>query len=355
MHIGIPREVKPLEGRIALVPEACAHLVAAGHRISVERGAGELSSFSDEQYRAAGAGIAADARELFDSAELIVKVKEPQPQELELLKPDHLLFCYLHLAASEALTRGLQTIGLTAIGFETVQEADGTLPLLAPMSDIAGRISAQAGMNLLYRPQGGKGLLLGGTPAAERGRAVIIGAGTVGSNAAAMLAAIGAEVVVFDRKRARLVDMRALGNNVTALYPYTDALQREIARADLVIGAVLQTGGRAPHIVSRDSVRSMQPGSVVIDVSVDQGGCIETTRPTDWREPTYIEEGVVHFAVTNMPGAVPRTASQALSAALLPFVQTLTRRDWKSARPLARGVNIEAGQIIHPALQETFA
>ena len=186
-------------------------------------------------------------------------------------------------------------------------------------------------------------------------RSVVIGAGTAGSNAAAILAAVGAEVVVFDRKRERLAAMRALGNNVTALYPYTAALQREIARADIVVGAVLQTGGRTPHLVSRESVRAMQPGSVIIDISVDQGGCVETTRPTDWQQPTYVEEEVVHFAVTNMPGAVPKSASQALSAALLPYVQDLTRRDWKTLQPLANGINVEAGDIIHPAVQETFA
>ena len=355
MHIGIPREVRALEGRIALIPEACAQLVAAGHSVSVEQGAGVLSGYSDADFIAAGASLADDARTLFDSAELIVKVKEPQPQELELLKPGHRLFCYLHLAAYPALTRSLQDIGLTAVGFETVQEADGALPLLAPMSDIAGRIAAQVSMSLLHQPQGGKGLLLGGCPAAERGRAVVIGAGTAGSNAATVLAAVGAEVVVFDRKRERLAAMRALGNNVTALYPYTAALQREITRADVVIGAVLRTGARTPHLVSRDIVRAMQPGSVIIDISVDQGGCVETTRPTDWQEPTYVEEDVVHFAVTNMPGAVPMAASQALSAALLPYVQELTRADWKSRRSLAAGINIEGGQIIHPALQETFA
>ena len=355
MHIGIPREVRALEGRIALVPEACAQLVDAGHSVSVEQGAGVLSGYSDAEFVAVGASLATDARVLFESAELILKVKEPQPQELELMKPGHRLFCYLHLAAYPALTRALQDIGLTAVGFETVQETDGTLPLLAPMSDIAGRIGAQVSMSLLHQPQGGKGLLLGGCPSVERGRVVIIGAGAAGSNAAAVLAAIGAEVVVFDRKRERLVAMRELGNNVTALYPYMAALQREIKRADIVIGAVLQTGGRTPHLVSRESVRAMQPGSVIIDISVDQGGCVETTRPTDWQEPTYVEEGVVHFAVTNMPGAVPKTASQALSAALLPYVMDLTRADWKSRQSLASGINVEAGRIIHPALQETFA
>lgn len=355
MRIGIPREIKAMEGRVALVPEACRQLVDAGHSVIIEHNAGLQSGYGDDHYITSGVSIVADAAEVFANAELLLKVKEPQQSELGLLTKDHLLFCFLHLAAAPELTRALQAIGLTAIGFETVQESGSQLPLLAPMSDIAGRIAAQVGMNLLHQPRGGKGLLLGGVPATERGRAVVIGAGMAGGNAATLLAAIGAEVVVFGRNRERLAAMRALGNNVTALHAYADTLAKEVARADLVIGAVLKTGSRAPHLVSRDMVIAMQPGSVVIDISVDQGGCIETTRPTSWEQPTYLDEEVVHFAVTNMPGAVPKTATQALSAALLPYVQVLTRPDWKSCKPLSLGINIDAGKIIHPALQETFA
>ena len=355
MHIGIPREIKPLEGRVALSPEACGDLVHAGHTVTVEHNAGNLSGYPDEQYVAIGATIAADANTTYGQAELIVKVKEPVTDDLALLRKDHLLFCFLHLAANPELARRLQDIGLTAVAFETVEADSGALPLLAPMSDIAGRIATQIGTSLLHRPQGGKGLLLGGLPGAERGRVVIIGAGNAGGNAAAMAAAIGAEVMVFDLRRERLAAMRTLGNNVTGLYPYKDAIKRAVATADLLIGATLKTARRAPHIVTRDMVRQMQPGSVIVDISVDQGGCIETTRPTSYESPTYVDEGVLHFAVTNMPGAVPRSASQALSAALLPYVHSLTRADWENSPSLNRGINVASGELIHPALKESLA
>jgi len=355
MKIGIPREVKSLEGRVALSPEACGDLVHAGHNVSVQHNAGILSGYLDEQYEAGGATIAADAESVYGEAELIVKVKEPVDADLALLRQEHLLFCFLHLAANPELARRLRDIGLTAVGFETVETGEGALPLLAPMSDIAGRLATQIGASLLHQPQGGKGLLLGGLPGAERGRVVIIGAGNAGGNAAAMAAAMGAEVVVFDLRSERLAAMRNLGNNVTALYPYREAVRREVSRADLLIGATLTIGQRAAHIVSRDTVRIMQTGSVIVDISVDQGGCIETTRATTYEHPTYIEEGVVHFTVTNMPGAVPRSASQALSAALLPYVQAMARPDWKSNASLVRGINVTAGELSHPALKESLA
>ena len=355
MNIGIPREIKPLEGRVALSPEACGDLVHAGHRVCVEHNAGILSGYSDEQYQASGATITANAKATYDQAELIVKVKEPVSADLALLREDHLLFCFLHLAVNPELAHRLQDLGLTAIGFETVETDEGALPLLSPMSDIAGRLAAQLGAGLLHQPQGGKGLLLGGLPGAERGRVVILGAGNAGGNAAAMAAAMGAEVVVFDLRRERLAAMRSLGNNVSALYPYREAVAREVLTADLLIGAVLNIGQRAPHIVSRDTVRQMQTGSVIVDISVDQGGCIETTRPTNYEHPTYVEEGVVHFAVTNMPGAVPRSASQALSAALLPYVYSLAHPDWRDNLPLRRGINVAAGELLHPALKESLA
>jgi alanine dehydrogenase len=351
MHIGIPREIKPLEGRVALTPDAVGDLVRAGHSVFVEHAAGTLSGYPDADYEASGAQIAADAAATYAAAELIVKVKEPVAGDLAHLRPEHRLFCYLHLAANLELLQRLQDIGLTAVGFETVATDTGQLPLLEPMSDIAGRLASQIGASLLQQPQGGKGLLLGGLPCAERGRVVIIGAGNAGGNAAAMAAAMGAEVVAFDRQRDRLAAMRALGNNVTGLYPYPDAIEREVAAADLLIGAVLIPGDRAPHIVSRDLVAAMQPGSVIVDISVDQGGCIETTHPTNYADPTYIESGVVHFAVTNMPGAVPRSASQALSAALLPYVHGISQPDWRSKADLQRGINVAEGHIVHAALK----
>jgi len=354
MKIGIPKEIKPLEGRVALSPEACAVLVSAGHEVYVQTAAGELSGFPDEQYRAAGVTVCSDAGATYGAAGLIVKVKEPVAQDLELLRSDHVLFSFLHLAAEPALAEQLRAIGLTAIGFETVETDSGALPLLAPMSDIAGRLATQIGTTLLHQPQGGKGLLLGGLPGVRRGRVVIIGAGHAGGNAALMAAGIGAEVTVFDLRTGRLAAMRALGNNVTGLYPYPEVVHNALAGADLVIGAALVTGQRAPHIVSRATVRSMQPGSVIVDVSVDQGGCVETTRPTTYADPTYIEEGVVHFCVTNMPGAVPRSATQALSAALLPCVAQLAAPDWEQYAPLARGINVRAGRLVHPALQSAL-
>jgi alanine dehydrogenase len=344
-----------MEGRVAMIPEACKQLLGAGHTVVIEQGAGVLSGYTDESYRAIGVELVDGPAELYATAQLILKVKEPQASELALLNRDQLLFSFLHLAAEPELTRRLQEIGLTAIAFETVEEASGRLPLLAPMSDIAGRIATQVGTYLLHQSHGGKGLLLGGLPAAERGRVVIIGAGTAGGNAAVLAAAAGAEVVVFDINRDRLAAMRALGNNVTGLYPYDDAVAREVSRADLVIGAVLKTGARTPHVVTRQMISRMQAGGVVIDISVDQGGCVETTRPTTYENPTYKEEGVIHFAVTNMPGAVPRSASQALSAVLLPYVLALAGPDWKTCKPLTCGINIEAGEVKHPALKETFA
>lgn len=326
-------------------------LVQAGHSVTVEQGAGRLSGYSDEQYRAAGAVIAEDAAATYRACELIVKVKEPIAGDLALLRSEQLLFCFLHLAPNPELTRQLQDIGLTAIGFETVESDSGELPLLAPMSDIAGRLATQIGTTLLHTPQGGKGLLLGGLPGVPRGHVVIIGGGTAGGNAAAMAAAIGAQVSVFDTRRERLAAMRQLGNNVTALYPYPDRLREAVASADLLIGAALVTGERTPHIVSRDMVATMQAGSVIIDISVDQGGCIETTRPTSYADPTYVEEEVVHFCVTNMPGAVPRSATQALSSALVPFVLQLAAPDWQQHAPLRRGINVQAGRAVHPALQ----
>jgi alanine dehydrogenase len=335
---------------VALIPDAVAELVSSGHRLFVEHNAGILSGYSDDEYITAGATICPDADSLFEAAKLIVKVKEPQEVEIQRLKSGHLLFSYLHLAAEPELTRKLCDVGLTAVGFETVQEGRA-LPLLAPMSDIAGRLATQLGSHYLHQPQGGRGILLGGIPAAERGNVVILGAGTAGGNAVVMSAAIGANVTVFDPNRDKLAAMRQLGNNVTALHPFQQAIHQAVLQADLLIGAVLIPGARAPHLVSADTVRQMKKGSVIVDISVDQGGCIETTRPTNYNEPTFTWEGVVHFGVTNMPGAVPRTASQALSAALVPYILRLTRSDWQSDVALKAGINVQAGKVIHPALQ----
>jgi alanine dehydrogenase len=351
MRIGIPRETKTLEGRVALVPAACADLVRRGHEVWLERDAGVKSGFLDQDYIDIGVNIAPDAAALYERGELIVKVKEPIAGDLALLRKDHLLFCYLHLAPEPVLTRRLLDIGLTGIAFESVEFDDGALPLLAPMSIIAGRIAVQIGTHLLHQPAGGKGKLLGGLPSTDRGKVVVLGAGAAGGNSAQLAAAGGANVVVFDKRQDRLAEMMALGANVTALYPYEEYVAREVRDADLVIGAVLIPSAKAPHVVTEAMVRTMAPGSVMVDISVDQGGCFETTRPTTYADPTYDVHGVTHFAVTNMPGAVPRTSSEAICAAILPYVTRLAAGSWRDHVPLARGINIEAGKLVHPALQ----
>ncbi|WP_460823668.1 alanine dehydrogenase [Lysobacter olei] len=351
MRIGIPRETKTLEGRVALVPAAAGDLVRRGHEVWVEQGAGLKSGFSDAQYAQLGVSIAPDAAALYDKGELIVKVKEPIEGDLRHLRPDHLLFCYLHLAPDPALTGRLLEIGLTGVAFETVELDDGALPLLAPMSVIAGKIAVQIGTHLLHQPQGGKGKLLGGLPATERGKVVVFGAGQAGGHAAALAAAGGANVVVFEKRQDRMEDMMRLGNNVTALYPYDDVVAAEIATADLAVGAVLIPGAVAPHVLTREMLKGMEDGSVVVDISIDQGGCFETSRPTTWKEPTFVGEGVIHFCVTNMPGAVPQSSSQAICAAILPWVNKLASGQWRDSHPLVRGINVEGGRLVHPALQ----
>ena len=352
MRIGVPKETKTLEGRVALVPEAAGDLVTRGHEVWLEAGAGLKSGFSDERYAALGVDIAPDAAALYEKGELIVKVKEPVAGDLEHLRADHLLFCYLHLAAEPALTRSLLDIGLTGIAFETVELANGDLPLLAPMSVIAGRIAVQIGTHLLHQPEGGKGKLLGGLPSTERGRVVVFGAGKAGGTAAALASAVGANVTVFEMRQDRMDEMMRLGSNVTSLYPYHDVVAREVAAADLVIGAVLVTGARAPKVMSRAMLVEMEAGGVLVDIAIDQGGCFETSRPTTWKEPSYVEEGITHFCVTNMPGAVPQTSSQAICAAILPWVNRLAGGgDWTSDPALARGINVAGGRLVHPALK----
>jgi alanine dehydrogenase len=277
-------------------------------------------------------------------------VKEPFGNEPELLRDGQLLFCFLHLAAEPALTRKLLNAGVTAVGFETVLEDDGRLPILAPMSAIAGRLAVQVGATLLHRPQGGKGLLLGGVAAAERGRVTVLGAGSAGGNAVRMAADMGAEVTVFDRDAVKLEAMHDAGSNVTALYPYADAVSEAVVAADLLVGAVLIAGARAPRVVSSAQVAQMAKGSAVVDSSVDQGGCIETPRATTWASPTWQMNGIVHFGVTNMPGAVPRSASKSLCGALMPYLLHLVEPDWRDNPALARGVNLARGKLVHPAL-----
>jgi alanine dehydrogenase len=357
MRIGVPKEIKPQEGRVPLIPSAAAEVVKAGHELVVQSDAGTGAGYDDEAYRKIGARIVPDAKSVYDEAQMVLKVKEPVEVEYPLLRPDHLLFSYLHLAANVPLTRRLQDIGLTAVAFETV-EVGGHLPLLAPMSDIAGRLAVHIGLTLLHGYNGGRGVLLGGMPSAERGHVVILGAGVAGGNAAAVAAALGAQVTVLAPHRESLERMHALGLNVTALPPYGELIERAVLDADLLIGAALIPGARAPRLVTAEQVRRMKPGSAIVDISVDQGGCIETTRPTTYENPTYLCEGVVHFAVTNMPGAVPRTASQALSTVLTPFVLRLAQVGAAGvARDplLASGLNVAGGRIVHPRVAESVA
>ena len=350
MRIGIPSETKTLEGRVALVPAAAADLVRRGHEVFIQAGAGTKSGFSDEDYSKVGIKIVPDAAALYEAGELIVKVKEPIAGDLALLKKHHLLFCYLHLAAEPELTSRLLDIGLTGVAFESVDE-NGSLPLLLPMSVTAGRIATQIGTTLLHQPNGGKGKLLGGMASTPRGKVVVLGAGAAGSNAAALAANAGANVVVFDKRQDRLAEMMALAPNVTALYAYESSVAEEVATADIVVGAVLIPSAKAPRVVTADMVKTMEKGSVLVDISIDQGGCFETSRPTTWKEPTYTVDGVTHFCVTNMPGAVPQTSSMAISAAILPYVQRLAGgNQWRDYAPLKAGINVEGGKIVHPAL-----
>jgi alanine dehydrogenase len=349
-NVGIPKENKPLEGRVALTPAAAGELVRRGVPVAIEHDAGLGSGYRDEEYRALGVDILPDADALYGWAGVVVKVKEPIDAEIDRLRPDHLLFCYLHLAANPGLTRRLCEIGLTAVAFETVVE-QGRLPILVPMSDIAGRLAVQVGAHLLHTTEGGKGIMLGGLASVERGEVVVLGAGTAGGAAVGAAARLGANVTVFDRNPARLEPMHALAPNVTALIPTDAAIGAAVARADLLVGAVLLPGAAAPRVVSRAQVAQMAPGSVVVDISVDQGGCIETTHATTYDDPVYREEGVQHFCVTNMPGAVPRSATQALSAAVLPYLLRLLAADWRSDASLGQAINVAGGEVVLPALR----
>jgi alanine dehydrogenase len=349
LRVGVPREIKPLEGRVGLTPEAVAELIRHGAEVGLQAGAGVASGYPDSAYQAAGAQMLPDADALYGWAQLVVKVKEPIGPELDRLRGDHLLFCFLHLAADSALTERLCAIGLTGVAFETLVDR-GRLPILVPMSEIAGRIAVQVGTHLLHTTQGGRGVLLGGLPSVDRGHVVVLGGGTAGSASVRLAAALGARVTVFDRNPVQLERLYSAAANITALSPTEAAVAEAVASADLLVGAVLLPGAAAPRLVSRAQVATMRRGSVVADIAVDQGGCIETTRPTTYDAPTYVEEGVTHFCVTNMPGAVPRSATQALVSAMLPYLLRLLEDDWRADSRLAGAVNVDRGEGVHPAL-----
>lgn len=355
MLIGVPKEVKAHEYRVGLVPGSVRELAHHDHEVIVEAGVGAGIGFDDREYRSAGARICADAAEVFAAAELIVKVKEPQPQEVALLHPGQILFTYLHLAADKELTQSLIRSGAIAIGYETVTDARGGLPLLAPMSEVAGRMSVHVGAHCLEKEQGGIGVLLGGVPGVPAAKVVILGGGVAGTNAARMAMGMEAYVTVVDRSLPRLYELDLqFGAQLHTLYSTMENIEREVAAADLVIGAVLIPGAAAPRLVSRDLVRAMRPGTVIVDISIDQGGCFETSRPTTHAAPTYIEEGVVHYCVTNMPAAVARTSTVALNNATLPFVLGLADHGWRGALAedphLRDGLNICRGRVTHPAV-----
>ena len=325
MIIGAPSEVKGDEYRVALLPVGAELLVRDGHSVLVEAGAGVGSGIADDEYREAGATIAAAADEVY-AADLVVKVKEPQPEEWPLIREDGALFCYFHFAADEALTKAMLARGAVCIAYETIETDTGDLPLLTPMSEVAGRMSIQEGAKYLERPLMGRGILLGGVPGVAPADVVVIGGGVVGTNAAKVAAGLGANVTIMDIDvdRLRYLD-DVLPPNVTTLFSDLHSVRRMVPRADLLIGAVLIPGARAPRLVTREMVAEMKPGAVIVDVAVDQGGCIETTRPTTHKAPTYLEHGVVHYAVTNMPGAVGRTSTHALCNVTLPYVRRLAR------------------------------
>jgi len=355
MLIGVPKEVKSHEYRVGLVPGSVRELVHHGHKVVVETGAGAGIGFDDGAYEAAGADILVRGADVFAAAEMIVKVKEPQPDEVLALREDQVLFTYLHLAADRKLTEALLRSGAVGIAYETVSDRQGGLPLLAPMSEVAGRMSVQVGAHCLEKEQGGLGILLGGVPGVAAAKVVILGGGVSGTNAARMAMGLEAHVTVIDRSLPRLYELdMQFGSQLHTLFSTVENIEREVVSADLLIGAVLVPGAAAPKLVSRQLVRQMKPGSVIVDISIDQGGCIETSRPTTHADPTYIDEGVVHYCVTNMPGAVARTSAVALNNATLPFVLAIADRGWRRALSddphLRNGLNTCRGQLTHPAV-----
>jgi alanine dehydrogenase len=355
MRIGVPKEIKVHEYRVGLVPAAVRELTGAGHEVLVQSGAGGGIGCSDEDYRSAGAKIAADADAVFSDSQMIVKVKEPQLAECARLRRDQVLFTYLHLAADRAQAEALIKSQCVAIAYETVTATDGSLPLLTPMSEVAGRMAIQVGAQYLQQANGGRGILLGGVPGVAPAKVVVIGAGVAGTNAIEMAHGLRANVIAIDRsiRRLRELDVQFHGS-VRTLYSTAEAIETFVADADLVVGAVLLPGAAAPKLVSAAMIKRMRAGSVVVDVAIDQGGCFQTSRPTTHAAPTYIVDGVIHYCVTNMPGAVPRTSALALNNATLPYVHALADKGWERAtiedRGLAAGLNIVRGNVVHPAV-----
>ena len=357
MKVGVPTEIKTDEYRVAITPAGVRELTQRGHDVLIQSGAGAGSSMKDEDYEAQGARIVPDADAVFGEAEMVLKVKEPMPEEVARLREGQTLFTYLHLAPAPELTKGLCDSGATCIAYETVEDEHGRLPLLAPMSEVAGKIATQAGAFFLEKPLGGRGILLGGVPGVASATVLVIGGGVVGMNAAFIAIGMEAEVYVFDKDidRLRGLDI-ALGGRANTVYSSTLAIEEMLPRADLVIGAVLVHGARAPHVVTREQLGLMKEGALLVDVSIDQGGCFETSRPTTHSDPVYQVDGITHYCVTNMPGAVPFTSTYALTNATIPYVLALADlgvRDAVERDPgLRPGVNVMGGRVTHPAVAE---
>jgi alanine dehydrogenase len=357
VKVGIPREIKRAEYRVAITPAGVREMVEHGHEVLVEAGAGEGSAIADAEYEAQGARLVPDAAAVFGEAEMVLKVKEPQPAEVEMLRSGQLLFTYLHLAPDPELTRSLCASGAVCIAYETVEDAHGRLPLLAPMSEIAGKIATQAGAFMLEKPLGGRGILLGGVPGVAAANVMVIGGGVVGANASTIAMGMLADVFVLDKSIDRLRELEtAFAGGCSTVYSTTLAIEEMLPRADLVIGAVLVHGARAPFVVRREQLALMKPGAVLVDVAIDQGGCFETSHPTTHEDPTFEVDGITHYCVANMPGAVPITSTHALTNATLPYAIALAddgvagaiRRD-PGLRP---GVNVSGGVVTHPAVAE---
>ncbi|MSR00059.1 MAG: alanine dehydrogenase [Gammaproteobacteria bacterium] len=359
MKIGIPKEIKIHEYRVGLIPASVRELTQVGHEVFVESSAGLGVGCSDDAYCAAGAQILPCAADVFLTSDLIVKVKEPQLSECSLLRPGQVLFTYLHLAADRPQADALMRSGAHAIAYETVKSAEGALPLLTPMSEVAGRMSIQVGAQLLQMTYGGRGVLLGGVPGVAPAKVVVIGGGVAGTNAVQMAMGLGASVVVLDKSLKRLQALNLIfGGALETIYSTAHTIEQEVSGADLVIGAVLLPGSAAPKLVSEALISSMQAGSVVVDIAIDQGGCFATSRPTSHADPTYSVHGVIHYCVTNMPGAVPRTSTFALNNATLPYVLAIANMGWERAcatdRGLASGLNVSEGRVVHPAVREAL-
>lgn len=359
MLIGVPKEIKNLEYRVGLVPGSVRELMANGHKVIVQKGAGEKIGFEDDHYRNVGAEIKETAEEVYGTADMIIKVKEPQPNECKMLREGQVLFTYLHLAPDPEQTKLLQESGCVAIAYETVTNQHGGLPLLAPMSEVAGRMSIQAGANSLEIKNGGRGMLLGGVPGVAPAKVVVLGGGVVGTNAVRVAMGMGANVFVIDKSLERLYQLDLqFGSKINTIYSTVDAIEENMMDADLVVGAVLIPGASAPKLVTRSMISKMQHGAVVVDVSIDQGGCFETSKATTHDKPTYVVDDVVHYCVANMPGAVPRTSTFALNNATLPFALSLANLGYKEAmrrnHHLLNGLNVYEGKITHKAVAEAL-